>query len=161
MITKRRFIYLYLALGCFVGFATVFFVDGYTGIYDTLCITSGEREQKIELYEWLRKEGTSAGGARWGEKVSFCYEISNREFSTYSADTEVSLWHDEEEVRSLASRHMQIAPFGKAKLEWAVDTLELEPSGAPPATHPYKYLVIIKSGEIERKLKLYIYTPPS
>ena len=68
MATERRFRYLYLALACFVGLVTTYFVDGYMGIYDTLHITTGEREQKIELYHWLKGDGAWTGGTEWGEK---------------------------------------------------------------------------------------------
>lgn len=160
MITRRRLIYLYLALTCFVGFIIVFFVDGYMGVYDTLYMTAGEREQKVELHQWLRTGGVWGGGARWGEKAFFCYEISNQKFSTYSADIEVSLWHDEELVRPLVSQHLQIGGFGKGTLEWMLDTVELLPDDAPPPRHSYnKYYILIKSGEMERKLKFYIFSP--
>ena len=161
MATKRRRVYLYLALTCFFIFMLTFFVDGYLGIYDTLSITAGEREQRTELFQWSRSGGAGTGAAQWGEKAFFRYEISNRQFSTYSADAEVSLWHDEKMVRSLVSQHTQIAPFGKGKLEWILDTLELLPSSdVPPPSQAYdKYSILIKSGEVERKLKFYIVTP--
>ena len=161
MATKRRRLYLYLALACFLVFILTSFVDGYMGVYDTLYITSDEREQKVEHYQWLRRGGVGTGDARWGEMAFFRYEIENRGFSTYSADAEVSLWHDKEKVRSLVSQQMQIARFDKAKLEWVLDTVELEPEGPPPPYYPYVYYVIIKSNGIERELKFYILEPPS
>ena len=160
LVTKRRLVNLYLCLICFIGFITVFFVDGYMGIYDTLYIIVGEREQKIELHQWLRLGGTSIGDSRWGEKALFRYEIGNHEFSTYSDDIEVSLWHDEELVRTLLSQHIQIARFDQATLEWVLDTVALEPE-PPPPFYPYEYYVMIKSGEIERELKFYIAEPRS
>jgi len=44
----RRYLFLYLTLACFFGLVAIFIVDGYIGIYDTLYITAGEREQTIE-----------------------------------------------------------------------------------------------------------------
>lgn len=163
MATGRRFIYLYLALACFVGVIATFFIDGYMGVYDTLHITAGEREQKVELYHWLKGSGAWTGGAQWGEKAFFCYEIDNRVFSTYSADIEVSLWHNQGKVCDLAHQQVQITPFGEEKLEWSLDTLELEPGGVPPLMRPYKYCVVMKNGGMERKLNFYIYveTPTS
>jgi len=168
MVIRRRFIYLYLALTCFVGFIIVFFIDGYKGVYDTLYITAGEREKKVELYQWLRRDGAWSAPARWGEKAFFRYEIDNREFSIYSADIEVSLWHEQKEVRYLISQHMQIARFDKGRLEWALDTTELEPAGAPPGRgasfgHPderqiHRYLIVIKGDGIERRLEFNIYS---
>ena len=158
---KRRLVYLYLSLICFIGFITVFFVDGYMGTYDTLYITGGAREQKIELHQWQRRDGNWTGSVWWGQEARFRYEISNREFSPYSADIEVSLWHYEDMVRNLVSQQMLIARFDRATIEWAVDTLALEPEGPPPTTYPYTYFITIKSNGIERELKLYITEPPS
>jgi len=152
---------LSLSLICFIGFIIVFFVDGYMGVYDTLYIIVGEREQKIELHQWQRRDGNWTGSVWWGQEARFRYEISNREFSPYSADIEVSLWHYEDMVRSLVSQQMQIARFDRATIEWAVDTVALEPEGPPPATYPYTYLITIKSKGIERELKFYITEPPS
>lgn len=137
-----------------------FFVDGYMGLYDTLYITAGEREQKVELYHWLKGDGAWTGGAQWGGKVFFRYEISNRRFSSYSADIEVSLWRSQENVRDLISQHVQITSFDEGKLEWVLDTVELEPGGIPLLTQPYKYSIVLKSGEMERELRFYIYAPP-
>ncbi len=137
-----------------------FFVDGYMGLYDTLSITAGEREQKIELYHWLKGDGAWTGGTQWGEKVVFRYEIANRQFSSYSADVEVSLWRSQKNVRDLISQHVQIDSFDEEKLEWVLDTVELEPGGLPPVMQPYKYSVVLKNGEMERELRFYIYAPP-
>lgn len=160
MATEGRFRYLYLALACFVGLVTTYFVDGYMGIYDTLYITAGEREQKIELYHWLKGGGAWTGGAEWGKKAFFSYEIDNRKFLSLSTDIEISLWHNQEKVRDLVSQHLEIAPFDTAKLEWLLDTLELEPGGTPSLIQPYKYSVVVKSDKMERELNFYIYTPP-
>jgi len=155
--TERRFRYLYLAVACFVGVMGTFFVDGYMGVYDTLYITAGKQEQKIELYQWLKGNGSWSSGAPWGERAVFRCEINNREFSSYSTNIEVSLWQNQEKVRDLTSRHLQITSFGRGELEWLVDTVELEPGGAPPATQPYKYSIVIKGDEMERELNFYIY----
>lgn len=160
MATEGRFRYLYLALACFVGLVTTYFVDGYMGIYDTLYITAGEREQKIELYHWLKGGGAWTGGAEWGEKAFFSYEIDNRKFLSLSTDIEISLGHNQEKVRDLVPQRLEIAPFNAAKLEWLLDTLELEPGGTPPLIQPYKYSVVVKSDKTERELNFYIYTPP-
>ena len=158
--TGRRFMYLYLALACFVGIIVTFFSDGYMGIYDTLHITAGEQEQKVELYQWLKGGGSWSGGASWGEKVLFHCEIDNREFSPYSSNLEVALWQNQEKVCDLASQYLQIASFGRGELEWLLDTVEMEPGGAPSPTQPYKYSIVIKGDKMERKLNFYIHAPP-
>jgi hypothetical protein len=47
---------------------------------------------------------------------------------------------------------MQISPFAKGQLEWVVDTSELEP--VPPEEF-VEYTVIIKRGELERRIILF------
>ena len=112
-----------------------------------------------ELYRWLRTGGTGTAHASWGEEAKFEYEIDNRWFSTYSADVQVSLWHNQKKLRDLVPPHkIAIAPFDKERLKWVVDTVELEPSGSPtPPEEYYRYVIIIKSGETERKISLYIW----
>ena len=153
----RKNLYLYLTLACFFGLIAIFIVDGYMGIYDTIYITAGEREQKVEPDSWLRQEKFEARGVgvNWGEKVFFRYEVDNRQFSTYSADIEVSVWHSQEKVRDLLSQPISIAAFDKGQLEWEIDTAELLPSDVPPEQR-YEFTVIIKRGEIERKIIVYI-----
>lgn len=163
MATKRRKLYLYLclALVCFIGLMATYFVDGYMGIYDTVYITVGERKQSsIELYQWLQGEGRWTSRVRWGEEIKFEYKIDNRRFSTYSADVEVSVQLNQEKVCDLLSQHIAVAPFDKEQLNWVLDTVELEPSGAPSPKENYKYIVIIKNGELERQIKLYVSCPP-
>jgi len=149
----RRDLFLYLALACFFGLIAIFVVDGYLGIYDTVYITAGEREQKIEPDEWLRQEkfGARGVGVNWEEKVFFRYEVDNRRFSSYTADVEVSVWHSQQKVRDVTSQQVVIAAFDKGQLEWVVDNTELLPTDILPR-QSYQYTVIIKRGEIERKV---------
>ncbi len=157
MATKRRNLFLYLTLACFFGLVAIFIVDGYLGIYDTLYITAGEQEQKIEPDSWLRQEkfGARGVGVNWGEKAFFRYELDNRRFSSYTTDIEVSVWHSQEKVRDLISQPIVIAAFDKGQLEWEIDTTELLPESIPPEQR-YEFTVIIKRGEIERKIIVYI-----
>ncbi len=146
-----------MALGCFVGLLTIFVFDGYMGIYDTVYITAGEREEKIEPDFWLRQEKfeTRGVGVDRDEKISFTYEVDNRLFSSYTADIEVSVWRSQQKVRDLISQPMSIAAFDKEQAEWAIDTTELLPSDVSPE-QSYEFTVIIKRGEIERKIIVYI-----
>jgi len=148
----RRNLFLYLALACFFGLIAIFVVDGYIGIYDTVYVTAGEREETIEPDFWLRQEKRiwSVGANREG-KVSFRYEVDNRRFSSYTADVEVSVWHSQQKVRDVTSQQVVIAAFDKGQLEWEIDTPELLPGDIPPE-QGYQYTVIIKRGEIERKV---------
>ena len=130
---------------------------GYLGIYDTVYITAGERTEKIEPDEWLRQEKFGARGVavNRGEKAFFRYEVDNRQFSSYAADIEVSVWHSQEKVRDLISRPMSIAAFDKGQVEWVLDTAELLPDELSPE-QAYELSVIINRGQVERKIIVYI-----
>ena len=169
MATKRRNLFLYLALACFVGLIAIFIVDGYLGVYDTVYITTGEQSWKVEADVWQRQWPTYAPGpiyeepypeegkgvyympANREEKVSFRYEVDNRLFSTYKADIEASVWHSQQKVRDLISQPMSISAFDKGESEWVIDNTEILPKDIPPE-QSYQYTVIIKRGEIERRI---------
>jgi hypothetical protein len=158
MTTKRKNLYLYLTLACFIGLIAIFIVDGYIGIYDTMYITTGEREQKIEPDFWLRGDYPWSTGVNEGEKVFFRYEVDNRRFSSYTTDIEVSVWRMQEKALDVTSQPMVVAAFDKGEVEWVLDTAELLPSVIPPEQR-YEFTVIIKRGEIERKIIVYINYP--
>ncbi len=155
MAKKRGNLFLYLTLACFFGLIAIFIVDGYMGIYDTLEITVGERPQTIEADVWLRQDKFWPVGINWGEKAFFRYEVDNRRFSGYTADIEVSVWRSQEKLRDLTSQQIVIAAFAEGQVEWVVDTADLLPSDIPPEQR-YEYTVIIKRGQIERKIILRI-----
>ncbi|MFC2072581.1 hypothetical protein ACFLUU_07790 [Chloroflexota bacterium] len=165
-----RHLFLSLALVCFVGLIAVFVVDGYIGIYDTLYITTGEQSWKVEADVWQRQyptyaparieyapmplEGDKGGyymGANRDEKISFRYEVDNRKISTYDADIEVAVWKGQKKIRDLISQPVSIAAFEKGELEWVIDNTELLPEDILPE-QGYQYTVIIKGGEIERRI---------
>ena len=160
MAVKHKNLFLYLTLACFLGLILIFIFDGYMGIYDTLLIKSGEFPQKIEADQWARQEkyGSSASVERGG-KIDFTYEVDNRQFSSYTADIEVSVWHSQEKVRDLISQEMSIDSFDKGQLEWVVDTAELIPADIPPE-QVYQFTVVIRRGEIERKVITHINPTP-
>jgi len=148
MATRRRNLFLYLALACFVGIIAIFVIDGYMGIYDNLFVTSGEREYEIGRDSRPWQESVSVD---WGEKLFFRYEVDNRQFSGYTADIEVSVWHSREKVADLIAQPMSVASFDKGQLEWILDTAELVPADIPPE-QGYEFTMVIKRGEIERRL---------
>jgi len=159
----RRNLFLYLTLACFFGLIAIFVVDGYLGVYDTIYVTAGEREEKIEADFWLRQSLTKSAevkntysvSANWEEKIFFRYEVDNRQFSGYTADIEVAVWHSQEKIYDLVSQHIQIGAFDKEQLEWVLDTVELLPSDVPPEQN-YEFTVIIKRGQVERNIIVYI-----
>ena len=125
MAIKQRNLYLYLTLLCFFGLIAIFIVDGYMGVYDTVYVTAGEREQKIESDVWLREDKFWSSGVNREEKAFFRYEVDNRRFSGYTADIEASLWRSQEKVQDLISQPISIDAFDKGQLEWVIDTTEL------------------------------------
>jgi hypothetical protein len=159
MAAKRRNLFLYLTLICFFGLIAIFIFDGYMGVYDTVSITAGEREQKIESDVWLRGDKFWSSGVNRGEKAFFRYEVDNRRFSSFAADIEVSVWRMQEKVSDVISQPLAIDSFAQGQLEWALDTNELLPSDALPE-QSYEYTIIIKRGEIERNVILYVNPVP-
>lgn len=159
MATKRRNLYLYLTLACFFGIIAIFIADGYMGVHDTVYITAGEREQKIESDAWRGSDPFWSSGVTRGEKAFIRYEVDNRQFSTYRADIEVSVWRMQQKVSDVLSQHMEVGAFGKGQLEWVIDSAELIPLDAPPE-QGFDYTLTIKRGEIERNIILYINPSP-
>ena len=150
-------LFLYLTLACFVGLIAVFIVDGYLGIHDTLYMTTGELEERIESDEWQQQEkyGIRGVSVNHGEKASLKYEVDNRRFSGYTADIEVSVWRSREKVSDIVSAPMEVGAFAKGQVEWIIDTKEILPGDASPE-QSYQFTVIIERGEIERKIIMYI-----
>jgi len=170
VVTKQKTLYLYLAIACFIGLIAVFVVDGYLGVYDSVYITAGEQSWKVEADVWQRQYPTYAPRAfdevprsveegkgvylmpaNREEKIFFRYEVDNRLFSTYKADIEVSVCHSQQKVRDLVSQPMSISAFDKGESEWVIDNTELLPKDIPPE-QSYQYTVIIKRGEVERRI---------
>ncbi len=155
MATKRRDLFLYLTLACFLGLIAIFIVDGYMGVYDTVYLTTGEREQKIDADAWRYGDNYWSAGVNRGEKVFFRYEIDNRQFSAYSANIEVSVWRSQVKISDLGVHPVFIGAFGKQEVSWAVDAAAiLLPDALPEQS--YEYTVSIKRVEIERNIILII-----
>lgn len=142
----------------------IFIVDGYLGIYDTIYVTVGEYEQKIEADYWQRPESawpTQYENA-WltqatvGDQIPFRYEIENHQFSTYSTPVQASVWKENEKVVDLFSGDISIDRFGKEMVKWSLATEELP--GLIPGW-PAQFTVKINRGDIERKIILDLYYP--
>jgi len=159
MSTKRRNLYLYLTLACFFGIIAIFIVDGYMGVYDTVYITAGEREQKIESDVWQRGDKFWSTGITRGEKAFCRYEVDNRRFSTYEAEIDVSIWRMQQKIDEILSQQIAVDPFDKEVLEWVIDTTELIPPDAPPE-QGFDFTLRIKKDELERNIILYINPSP-
>lgn len=156
MAVKHKSLFLYLTLACFLGIILIFVFDGYMGVYDNLFVTSGEREDEIARDS---KPWQPSVAVAWGEKAFFRYEVDNRQFSTYSANITVSIWHSKEKVRDLISREISIAAFDKGQLEWVLDTAEFVPADIPPE-QGYEFTVVIRRGETEQRLITHVRPEP-
>jgi hypothetical protein len=155
MARKRRNLFIYLALACFLGIIAIFIFDGYMGIYDTVFVTSGEREQEIGPDVWQRDGMFWTSGIERGERAFFRYEVDNRTLSTYQADVRVTVWRMQEQVADVFSSDLIVAPFEQGQVEWAVDAAELVPADAPPEQR-FEFTVRIERGDIERNIILNI-----
>jgi hypothetical protein len=90
-----------------------------------------------------------------GEKISFRYEIDNRKFSTFQTNIEVSVWKSQQKVSDLISQPVSISAFDKGEVAWDIDNTELVPEDILPE-QSYEYTVIIKRGEIERRIVVFV-----
>ena len=159
MATKRRSLFLYLTLVCFLSLIAIFIVDGYMGIYDTIYITSGEREQEVEADVWLRQDSFWSTGIDRDEKTFFRYEVDNRQFSGYTSEVEVSVWRMQDKVLDVVSQPISIDSFNKGQVEWVIDTTRIIPEDIPPE-QSYEFTVVIQRGEIERRIIFHINPAP-
>jgi len=175
---RARNLSIILAGACFIGFTALLIVNGLLGIRDTLYITThgyvtqttiGEREDIVPPDFWFRGQGIYWQTMVFPEKkISFRYELDNRQFSQYLADVEVSLWTADEMSRvqqrvfNVFSQPITVHPFARLQMEWLLDTAGLELGEAPPQEQPYptKYAIVIKHGEIERKVFLFFFPLP-
>jgi hypothetical protein len=148
MATKRKNLYLYLALGCFVAIIAIF-VHGYMGIYDTAYVTAGGWERRFD-WHWWQRDWTPHVDARWGEAVPFRYEIENRRFSSYLTSVRVSVWKGHQKVIDLFSEDKSIEPFGKVMMEWTLDSEQLQAQGFGAGI----YTVKIERKGVEREIRV-------
>ena len=160
MAKNTRNLYLYLALVCFAGILAIFVADGYLGVYDTVYITFGEHEQKIEAYSWREpwvKEQGYGIGTSWGEPVYFKYKIANRTFATYQANVKASVWKSGEQILQLSDESISILPFKEVAVNWKLLSEDLGEVG-PTVGESREYTARIWLGGVERKVILSYYT---
>ncbi len=155
----RRNLFLYLAIACFAALIAIFIVDGYLGIYDTVYVTAGERQEIIKPEYWLQRYPAPPEAAKmsyyiraeWGQKVFFRYKIDNRRFSSYSTLVQASVWKENEKVLDLFSEEKSVKPFDKAMVEWTLSTQDLEKADFGVDERD-QYTVKIEHGEVERRI---------
>jgi hypothetical protein len=128
MATKRKNVYLYLALGCFVAIIAIF-VHGYMGIYDTIHVTGGWWEQRIGPHWYWYRYARPLTQGDWGASLHYRYEIENRRFFAYSTSIQVSAWEGNEKIIDLFSEDKSIKPFDRVIVEWTLHSEQLQAQG--------------------------------
>ena len=156
MAIKHKIIYLYLAMLCFLGIILIFVFGGYMGVYDTLSVTSGEFPQKFEADFWLQPHNQASMGVQRGSKITFNYEVDNRQFSGYSTNVEVSAWQNQQKIRDLVTQPLAVAAFARQQVDWVVDTAQIIPDSYP-AEQAYQFTVVIQRGDQERRVIVYVH----
>ncbi len=151
MVKKPKRLFLYLAIACFAGLVAIFIVDGYMGIYDTIHITVGEREEEIKASYWERSDVSWWITASPSEKISFSYRIDNNQLSEYSTHIEASVWQENEKVIDLFSHDISIARLDEATVEWTLSRDDLDATGLA-ADERREYTVRINRGDTERRI---------
>ncbi len=159
MARKPRNLFLYLTLVCFFSLIAIFFFDGYMGIYDTIRITAGEREQFIDPDFRSRQDTSWSTSVSWGEKAFFSYEFDNRHFAVLTQEVAASLWQSQEKLQDLVIAEITVASFGKTTLEWSLDSAALV-TEAEAQERSHEYTVLITRGGLERKVVVFINPAP-
>lgn len=156
IINRGGYVYLGLALACFLAILCIFIVDGYLGIYDTLYITYREYEQKIEFEgeQYIRAGETYFGGEIVaGEFASYRYQIDNRTFQPCKGQLTVSLWKSGNKLADLATKEIKVNGFDSAVVEWTISSDKL--AGIDTAAEEYtNYTVKINFAGKERRVIL-------
>ncbi|MBI2860011.1 MAG: hypothetical protein HYX91_00715 [Chloroflexi bacterium] len=163
MATRRRNLFLYLTIVCFFGLVVIFIVDGYMGVYETIHITTGEREQAIEPDFWVQQgrffEPTGSASVNRDEKAFFRYVVDNRRLSGYSDQVQVSVFRSQRKIADLLAEPVSVPAFGKQELTWTVDSSEVVPADWPPEQN-FEFTVVIRRGGIERKIIIFLSPRP-
>jgi len=158
MIKKPKKLFLYLAIACFAGLITIFIVDGYMGIYDTISVTVGEREEEIEASYWEDSDVYWLISASSGEKIYFNYRIDNNQLSEYSTHIEASVWKEKEKIVDLFSQDVSIDQLDNVTVGWILSRDDLDDIDFE-INERRNYTVRINRGDVERRIIVsYYYT---
>lgn len=150
MTVKHKYLYLALALVCFLGIILIFIFDGYMGLYDSFRINNGEYPLEIEPDYWVRQDVYWGYNIEWGGTANFTYEIDNRRFSGYSSGINVSFWDGDNKIDDLLSQPVEVDSFGKWQTAWVLDTSDYLP--ADSSDQNYNFTLLVRHGDIERRI---------
>jgi hypothetical protein len=154
---KHKTLYLYLALICFVGIILIFVFDGYMGLYESLATTGVNYPQQITEDQWQQQDryGMPGLSIERGGDITFQYTVDNRRFSGYTAAIDVTLWYNQEKITDLKSATLELGAFSKGQVDWVLNIDNYLPADVPAGTN-YNFTLIIKRGEIEHRVMLYV-----
>ena len=120
----RKFLFLYLAVVCFLAVVGIFVFDGYLGVYDSATIKTGEYTRQIEANSWPERYPYSID-SRADQKVFFSYHVDNRWFTTHETTIAASLWQENRHLKNLIYETREIKPFDRMTLDWTLDPTDL------------------------------------
>ena len=147
---KPKRLFLYLAIACFAGLVTIFVVDGYMGIHDTIRVTVGEYEREVEADYWTDSDDYWSVNADAGDNVYFSYQLDNNQLSKYSTHVEASLWQENEKIIDLFSEDVSIARLDEIEMEWTLLSENLPEAARADGSEEYS--VKISRGDVERRV---------
>ena len=161
MAVKHNNLYLYLTLACFLGIILIFIFDGYMGVYDTIVMDNGQYQQRVEADKWqTEKYGYLAMMiVERGGRIDFNYTVENHKYSAYSTDIKVSLYYGQEKLADLLTGTITAGAFNKGDTKWSLNASNIVPQDYP-AEQSYNLNIIIRRGEIERKINININPSP-
>jgi hypothetical protein len=116
----RKFLFLYLAVVCFLAVVGIFVFDGYLGVYDSATVKTGERTEEIKADSWQERSPHYIS-SRADQSVFFSYHVDNRWFTTRETTIAASLWQENQKVSDLISETREIKPFDRMTLDWTLD----------------------------------------
>jgi hypothetical protein len=166
MAAKRKNLFLYLALACFLGIILIFIFDGYIGVYDRLVMDTGQYLQTIESDQWAQTDrfaGVFSVSIERGGRVDFTYTVENHRFSEYRADIGITLWQNKAQIGDIGfipDEPLIIPAFGKKELAWSINAAGIIPAGYPVEQN-YIVNVKINRGDIVREVSVYIQASPT
>ena len=156
---KHRFLYLYLALACFVGILLIFVFDGYMGRYITLNMDNGRYSQLLESGWWEVEEKYAGYNSFSGERddvFTFTLKLENRCFTSFSEPVHVSLQDVSGNGPEIFEGMLEADAFGKAEVSWKLPAADLVPTDFAPDSYLTTNMVI-QIGEYKGSIKLQIH----
>ncbi|MFH1638709.1 MAG: hypothetical protein ABIB93_00055 [Chloroflexota bacterium] len=152
----RKNLFLYLALACFAAILAILVSRGYLGVFDTVQITTRGNQTALKPDETGLRFPQSTIYATWGEKISFVYELENRQFSPYETRIEATLKDESQhDPLVLFSQDKKMAPFQKLEMVWSISPEVLETRGFREG----QYTIEVKRAGVVQKTILVYYSP--